>query len=104
MHRFLLLFGLALPLGVLTGCGEGQTRQTIQIPAADPLAEAKAILNNYVRGMPVTSEATSFPILINRVKEKDPARGDLLEKGFQEILKSRKNPGPKARELLKKLG
>jgi hypothetical protein len=53
--------------------------------------------------MPVTSEAESFPDLVKRVKEKDAAKGDLLEKGLNEIKANPAVARPRATELLKKL-
>lgn len=88
----------------LVGCGNDKPKvETIEAPPANPLAEAKAILTNYANGMPVTSEAETFPEIVQRVRAVDPAKADILEKGFREIKANRQNPGPKAKELLKKL-
>jgi hypothetical protein len=89
----------------LMGCGGGDVPkvQSYEAPVADPLAEAKAILNNYANGMPVTSEAESFPDLVSRVKEKDPAKGATLEKGLAEIKAKPAGAQAKAKELLKQL-
>jgi hypothetical protein len=86
------------------GCQSGTPKVETYAPAADdPLAEAKATLTNYANGMPVTSEAESFPDLVKRVKEKDAAKGDLLEKGLNEIKANPAVARPRATELLKKL-
>jgi len=53
--------------------------------------------------MPVTSEVESFPDLIARVKEKDPAKGELLEKALNEIKANPRTAQAKAKELLPKL-
>ena len=86
------------------GCNQGTpTVETYEAPPSDPLAEAKTILTNYANGMPVTSEAESFPDLAKRVKEKDPAKGELLDKGLQSIKANPSSAKSKATELLKQL-
>jgi hypothetical protein len=89
-----------LPLG----CNQGTPKvESVQAPPSDPLAEAKTILNNYAKGRPVTSEAESFADLAKRVKEKDAAKGELLDKGLQAIKASPASAQAKATELLKQL-
>ena len=105
MGRIWLTVAVLLSAGIgLVGCQSGTPKvETVEAPVADPVAEAKAILSNYANGMPVTSEAESFPSLIQRVKEKDAAKGAALEKGLNEV---RQNPAAaqsKAKELLKQL-
>jgi hypothetical protein len=88
------------------GCGGGgQTPkiETFQVPAPDPLARAKTILTNYANGMPVASEASSFDDLVAAVKTKEPAKGEILEKGFAAIKASPSTAKAKATELLKQL-
>lgn len=92
-------------LVLVAGCDQGEVRkvETVTAPVADPLVEAKAILTNYANGMPVTSEAESFAALAERVKAKDPAKGEILGAGLEQI---KQNPGSaksKAKELLPKL-
>jgi len=95
---------LAVALAGLSGCDSQKPKvQTYEVKAPDPVAEAKAILQNYANGQPVTSEAESFPDLVKRVKAVDAAKGDILEQGFKDILAKKNNPGPTAKELLKKL-
>ena len=77
--------------------------QTYQVPAPDPIARAKTILTNYANGMPVTSEADSFPDLVAKVKEKDPAKGEILDKGLSDIKAHPASAQAKAKELLNKL-
>jgi hypothetical protein len=103
--RHLFFVGLVAASLGLSGCGGGETPQvqTYEAPQADPLTEAKAILNNYAGGMPVTSEAESFSDLAARVKEKDPTKGEVLEKGLAEIKANPSTAQTKAKELLKKL-
>jgi hypothetical protein len=105
MRRLFFVACAALLVGFFGGCAQSGTPkvETVQAPAPDPIARVKAMLTNYANGMPVTSEADSFADLAAKVKEKDPAKGEIVEKGLQEI---KANPGSaksKATELLKKL-
>ena len=86
MKSFLHLVLSAGMTVALLGCTGGDVPKVedIQAPEADPIAEVKAILTNYSNGQPVTSEASEFPTLITRVKEKDPAKGAIVEKGLNE--------------------
>jgi hypothetical protein len=68
------------------------------------LEQAKAILENYAKGAPMTSEVSSFPGVIEEVRKTDPQKADLLEKGFADLQKGPKSElGAKAKALLKKL-
>jgi hypothetical protein len=89
---------------VFVGCDTGTPQvKTIDAPQMDPLQEAKNILTNYSNGSPVTSEAAGFPDLIKRVKEKDAAKGEILEKGLDQIKASPGSAKSTATDLLKKL-
>jgi hypothetical protein len=104
--RGLFSGAMMLVLGLcILGCNQGEVPkvETVQAPVADPIAEAKAILTNYASGMPVTSEAESFADIAARVKEKDPAKGELLSKGFDQIKQNPATAQSKAKELLPKL-
>ena len=57
----------------------------------------------FANGMPVTSEAESFPDLAARVRAKDAAKGEILEKGLDDIKAHPTTAQTKAKELLKKL-
>jgi len=90
---------------LLAGCGPPGTvnEEAIETKAPDPVAEARSILANYANGMPVTSEASTFPQLVERVRAVDPAKADILENGFKEIMANKQKPAAKAKELLRKL-
>jgi hypothetical protein len=103
MIRFIAV-AVAISTGI-AGCGPGGTPtvETVKAPTADPVAEAKAILTNYANGMPVTSEAESFPELVAKVKEKDAAKGEMLDKGFSQIKANPASAQATAKGLLPKL-
>jgi hypothetical protein len=96
---------IAVSVAMLAGCAQSGTPkvETVKAPEADPIAEVKAMLTNYSNGQPVTSEAESFNELAARVKEKDAAKGEVIEKGLNEIKANPSSAQAKARELLKKL-
>jgi hypothetical protein len=105
VHPVALVIGLVVVGALLAGCGSKDTPkiETFQAPEIDPLVEARTMLKNYASGMPVTSEAESFPELVERVRKKDPAKADVLDKGLSEIKANPKNAASKAKELLQKL-
>ena len=105
MRRMLLATTMAVAACAgLLGCNPGTPKvETYDVAAPDPLAEAKSILTNYSNGMPPTSEVESYPDLVKRVKEKDAAKGDILEKGLNEIKANPASAKAKATELLKQL-
>lgn len=104
MSRFGSLV-VALGLAAAVGCTpRAPGEKDIEVKARDPLAEAHTILERYAKGQPMGSEAQSFPKLVEDVKAKDAQKGEILEKGLDELQKAppaaRK---AKAQELLKKL-
>ena len=105
MSKLLCLSGFLLVATTLCGCGMSGTPkiETVTAPAPDPVARVKAMLTNYANGAPVTSEASSFEQLAVQVKEKDPAKGEIVEKGLQDIKAHPAGAKAKAAELLKKL-
>ena len=105
MMRISLIAGALLAFAFLAGCGMSGTPkvETVQAPAPDPIARVKTMLTNYANGAPVTSEADSFADLAAQVKEKDPTKGEIVEKGLSEIKANPASAKTKASELLKKL-
>ena len=98
-----LCAALAL-VGMAAGCG-GVKEEQIEVKADnDPLVAARAVLQRYADGQPMTSEVTSFPKLVEDVRAKDPQRADVLEKGLADLQKSPPNArAAKAKDLLRKL-
>lgn len=98
----LVLFLVALP-----GCPTSGTPKPKEygIPMKTPLEEAKALLQNYAGGGLIGSEAASYPDLVNAVRQSDPAKADILEKGFAELQKTPpQGVAAKAKEILAQLG
>jgi hypothetical protein len=89
---------------VTTGCGPSLPQQSIEIKVvASPIERAKAILKQYENGQLMSSEASGFDALVQEVSKQDPAKGELLKKGLNDL----KGAGPalpaKAKELAAKL-
>jgi hypothetical protein len=88
--------------GAAVGCGHKE--EPIEIKT-DGVTQAKQLLQAYAKGQRLGSESTSYEYHVKQVREVDPAKADILEKGLAEIAKT---SGPataaKAKELLKKLG
>ena len=93
-----------LAVCLFLGCSSGTPKvEVVKAPAPDPIARVKTMLTNYANGMPVTSEAESFADLAAQVKQKDAAKGEIVEKGLAEIKANPSSAKTKASELLKKL-
>ncbi len=96
--------GLLVASILLTGCGPaGVTEKTYEVKPLSAVEQARQLLQNYAQGAPLSSEVTSFPDLISEVKETDPQKADLLEKGFADIQQSPANRAATAKALLEKL-
>ena len=97
---------LLAPLALAVGCGhEGVEEQEIKVEAAnDPLNMPRSILERYAAGQSLGSEVASFPGIVAKVREVDPTRAEILEKGLQEIQNAPPADRPaKAKELLNKI-
>jgi septation ring formation regulator EzrA len=97
---------VALALAVTAlGCGPRVGEKEIEVKADnDPLVAARAVIQRYAEGQPLSSEVTSFPKLVEDVRAKDPQRADVLEKGLEDLQKAPAGARQaKAKELLKKL-
>jgi hypothetical protein len=104
--RSLALLGLCtltFQVPMLIGCGGTVKQETIAVPKTAAVDEAKQILQNYANGAPITSEASGFPGLIERVKAEDAAKGAELEKGLAQIQAQPNNRASIAKSLLTKL-
>ncbi len=87
----------------LWGCGKGDT-PPVEIKPQSGVERAKVILNDYVQGSPMGSEAETFAEIVEEVRKSDPQKAAILEKGFADLKRSSPgNLGGKARGLLKQL-
>lgn len=99
--RFLTLgvFFLVLTLG----CGFAKKKAEIEVKE-DPLVNARAVLERYANGQPMTSEVTSFPKMVEDVRAVDAAKASILEKGLEDLKKASASArAAKAKELLSQL-
>ncbi len=80
---FLTLLGL-------WGCGRENTPIVVQPQSG--LERAKVILNDYVQGMPLGSEAMMFAEIVEEVRQTDPQKATILEKGFADLQRSARQP------------
>jgi hypothetical protein len=84
----------------LCGCGKAPP---VEVKTQSGLERAKVILNDYVTGAPMGSEAMTFEEIVAEVRQTDPRKATILEKGFADLKRSPSNLSAKARELLKQL-
>jgi hypothetical protein len=90
-------------MALLGLCGCGKDPAAVEVKPQSGLERAKAILNDYVEGAPLGSEAMTFDEIVADVRQTDPHKAAILEKGFADLKRSPSNLSGKARELLKKL-
>ena len=84
----------------LCGCGKAPP---VEVQPQSGLERAKGILNDYANGAPLGSEGATFEEIVAEVRQTDPQKATILEKGFADLKRSPKNPSDKARALLKQL-
>lgn len=104
--RFMSVLAIVfVSFGLLTGCSSGVKEETIEVkPSNDPLAMPRTVVQRYAEGQPLGSEVTSFPSLVETLRETDPARADVLEQGLKEIQDAAPSARQsKAKSLLSKL-
>jgi len=91
---------VSLALCGLWGCGRSQP---VEVKPQAGLERAKVILNDYVQGVPLGSEAMTFEEIVQEVRQTDPQKAAILEKGFADLKRSPASRSAKARELLNQL-
>jgi hypothetical protein len=84
----------------LCGCGK---EPPVEVKPQSGLERAKAILTDYANGAPMGSEAETFEEIVKEVRQTDPQKATLLEKGFADLKRDPRNVSGKARALLKQL-
>jgi hypothetical protein len=92
---------LCLALMGVVGCGSGAP--PVQVQPQSGLERARTILNDYASGVPMGSEAATFDEIVAEVRQSDPQKAAILEKGFAELKRSPQNLRDKARSLLRQL-
>lgn len=107
LQRVFLVGCVALCSVAVVGCGSGDRVKVENIEVSannDPLNEPRSILKRYAEGQQLGSEVTTFEYMVNKVRETDPTRADVLEKGFKELQEAAPPARPaKAKELLEKI-
>jgi hypothetical protein len=86
----------------LSGCGQGGS-PPVEVKPQGGLERAKVILNDYAKGVPMGSEAETFEEIVQEVRQTDPQKAAILEKGFADLKRDARNLSGKARALLKQL-
>ena len=82
------------------GCGKDQA---VEIQPQSGLERAKVILNDYASGLPMGSEGAMYDEIVAEVRQTDPQKATILEKGFADLKRSPQNRSATARALLKQL-
>jgi len=105
MHRFARVIGASLLTAtVLAGCGGDVPKvQTYEVTNNSGLEQAKRLLQQYAQGQPVGSESTDYPQIVEQVRQTDPQKAVMLEKGFAELLRAGPALPEKAKALLQQL-
>jgi hypothetical protein len=102
MIRAWLRMGIIiLSLPGLSGCW--QTSPPVEVQPQTGLERAKGILNDYANGAPLGSEGAMYEEIVAEVRQTDPQKATILEKGFADLKRSPQNLKGKARALLKQL-
>ncbi len=101
------LTAVALTAAVLlAGCGtDGKVKpEDITIKEDTALKRAQNLLESYAKGQALGSEVASYEFLVNDLRKEDAARADILQKGFDELKKTKgAATAAKAKEILSKL-
>jgi hypothetical protein len=104
--KYRLLTAALVGAGLVAGCGpSGRVKEeTIEVKENSALDQSKKLLENYAKGQPLGSEASTYDSLVEGVRKTDAARADVLQKGFADLQKAAKGAtAAKAREILAKL-
>ena len=101
MVRAWLALGIVfIALLGLCGCGKDAP---VEVQPQSGLERAKGILNDYANGAPLGSEGAMYEEIVAEVRQTDPQKATILEKGFADLKRSPQNLRDKARALLKQL-
>ena len=86
----------------LCGCAK---EPPVEVQPQSGLERAKGILNDYANGAVTVmgSEGAMYEEIVAEVRQTDPQKATILEKGFADLKRSPQNLSGKARALLKQL-
>ena len=90
-------------MALLALCGCGINSPPVEIQPQSGLERAKGILNDYANGAPLGSEGAMYEEIVAEVRQTDPQKATILEKGFADLKRSPQNRSATARALLKQL-
>jgi hypothetical protein len=100
MPQLLLAFSLVLVLA----CSPVKVEQIQTVPVSDPLAMPRATLQRYIRGEALGSEVDAYGELVEKLRQANPEKAQILQTGFERIQAATSNQRPViARELLEEL-
>lgn len=85
----------AMTVGVcalaLAGCESGERVKPVDVEikvALSPIEQMIGFLDHYAKGNPMGSEVSQFEPLLKAVRDTDPAKAEVLEKGFDKLRKA----------------
>lgn len=100
MFQYLVPIGaVIIGITVITGCSDVPIPKKIEVKSSGASDELKMILDNYVKGQPMSSEADSFDDILKRMG----AKGEDLKKDLSDLKNSPSQLKSKAEAILKKL-
>jgi len=106
-RRQWILSSLLAGSAIMTGCGGDPVGQrTIKSNQPVGLDLAKNLLQGYAEGKPLGSEIGGFQQIAEDAKKQDPAKAEILARGFKEIQGLMNKPAAvpaKAKEILAQL-
>lgn len=98
--RRVVLLLLVVPCATATvGCNPEVETKVIAVKP-NPTGEARAMLESYANGQPVSSEAAGYDDLVARLKAADPAKGEAFAKFVDETRKAPAGVPERAKKLL----
>jgi hypothetical protein len=84
------MFCVAVILLLLSGCGKRYVSPQ-PLTGEDHLRLAKLTLQQYIDGETMGSEIESFDEIVTQVRTVDPAKAEILKKGFEELKRTPPN-------------